>query len=498
MKKSLLLFSAVLIAGFTNGQETSRSIIFTGANGQAAGTSMEGQPVAAPHISGHKTTVGGPGGNRWYDYVDDILANETAAPCVPVVGLSNTGLDIWQDSSSIFGYTGGTTYQGNDFTTIGLNLDPFITGLATMTAGALNGWNDPAAFPGVIAITTADNYSIDSVAVSGWYNRSYATPHKIGVVDTLILTFIQGNGTTGANNAPGGVSGGTGYCTTTLNYTTLQFDSLNNRAGNAGGAAVTTVYKFLMTSTDTNNSDANRGTQCPRPGHVPADPPINFAVTAGNMPGMSVSFVSGDGHFSPGGLYPAFPAHDTVRYSNGTAITGYKYGCWDANIVFSATASGGTTANFPPYNYPADHTSGYFKKIGAPSWGGLYLPNWAWSDALTGGGSALQYPAINFHVVCPACVLTGSGTLGVKNVLNLDAVTVTPNPANDNLTISFSNGQNATVSVSLTNMLGQVVATQKTTNGTSVFNTSALSAGVYIYTLEANGERSTGRVVVAH
>ena len=48
--------------------------------------------------------------------------------------------------------------------------------------------------------------------------------------------------------------------------------------------------------------------------------------------------------------------------------------------------------------------------------------------------------------------------------------------------------------------MGQVVASQNATGATGnvEFNTSALPAGIYIYTFNANGERTTGRIVVAH
>jgi hypothetical protein len=59
------------------------------------------------------------------------------------------------------------------------------------------------------------------------------------------------------------------------------------------------------------------------------------------------------------------------------------------------------------------------------------------------------------------------------------------------------------VIVSLTNMIGQVVATQNMSASagqetTATFNTSSLASGVYLYTVEANGQRVSNRFSVAH
>jgi len=79
-----------------------------------------------------------------------------------------------------------------------------------------------------------------------------------------------------------------------------------------------------------------------------------------------------------------------------------------------------------------------------------------------------------------------------------------PNPANNTLNVPVSVTSGATVSVSISNMMGQVLQTQALGNigagqrKTAVFNTSGLAAGIYMYTVESNGQRVTNRVVVAH
>ena len=51
------------------------------------------------------------------------------------------------------------------------------------------------------------------------------------------------------------------------------------------------------------------------------------------------------------------------------------------------------------------------------------------------------------------------------------------------------------------NNVGQVVNAQTVNNvvkGQATFNVSNLSAGLYFYTVEANGQRETGRVAISH
>ncbi len=95
-----------------------------------------------------------------------------------------------------------------------------------------------------------------------------------------------------------------------------------------------------------------------------------------------------------------------------------------------------------------------------------------------------------------------STTLSVGNV-NAAALTsfATPNPASDEVKIAFNKADAAEATINITNSVGQVVATQTVngvSNGTVTFNTAALPAGVYFYSVLSNGVRSTGRIAVAH
>lgn len=116
-------------------------------------------------------------------------------------------------------------------------------------------------------------------------------------------------------------------------------------------------------------------------------------------------------------------------------------------------------------------------------------------NSLAVGTTRAAVMRINFGVVPSSVQNTTS---------NFELGAARPNPAQSEFFVPVTLKTAAEVSVTLTNPMGQVVATQnlgkvaagQTTN--AVFNTSALANGVYFYTVEAGGARTTNRVVVAH
>ncbi|MBN9484832.1 MAG: hypothetical protein BGO70_06065 [Bacteroidetes bacterium 43-93] len=101
------------------------------------------------------------------------------------------------------------------------------------------------------------------------------------------------------------------------------------------------------------------------------------------------------------------------------------------------------------------------------------------------------------HVICTSCPpLTVT-----KFNTNLFASRAYPNPATSEITITFGLKEAANTNVSIMNTVGQVIATQNAgnvTTGKVTFSTANLANGLYFYTVEANGERTTNRFVVAH
>src|SRR5690606_39479066 len=98
------------------------------------------------------------------------------------------------------------------------------------------------------------------------------------------------------------------------------------------------------------------------------------------------------------------------------------------------------------------------------------------------------------QVSCPTCKY-----LNVKNVENrISNVSAYPNPAQDFVRIPVTLSKATDVKVSLLNTLGQVLQTQQLYGNavTAEFNTAGIPSGVYIYSVEADGQRNTGRVSI--
>jgi len=117
----------------------------------------------------------------------------------------------------------------------------------------------------------------------------------------------------------------------------------------------------------------------------------------------------------------------------------------------------------------------------------ILIPGWAF----TGPGYVVTEQG--YHVTWTG---VASGVTTTNEVFNVNAY---PNPANNVLNVTFDQSQANETTVSLTNMIGQVVATRvHVTDGKATFNTAALPSGMYIYSIQAGGENTTGHVVIAH
>ena len=455
--------------------------------------------------SGAKTTVGG---KRWYDYNNMYMDPYQVSFSNSTSFISSV---MWNDTNALVGYTGtvpGTyaPYEFNQMRGVGCGLDPMWsywneTGGITSTTGY------PVDFAGNIAVAPYNAYTVDSIQVVGWYTRGNAPWHNTAAInDTLVVTFVQSNGGATSDLPLMTLTGSVVpyYCPTcvsTMNYVEMFHDAVNNRAAHNGGGAVTSVYKFILGPNDT-NALAPKNSIFPRPGHVPADPVISFGVTAGNFIATSVTFISGD----PSATVP-HSGHpwDTIRISDGTSITYYKLNNWEQEVNYAATGSS-TTETWPPYD-GANRANGFFDIEG----NGGFASGWPYNPttyteqynivSLVGPpptANVHQAPRVAYHIVCPTCLMVGAPALGVAPTADITDVKAFPNPADNKVAITWSGVQNTNVTVTLTNMLGQVVATQTTANNKVMFNTTSLPDGVYSYSFEANGERSTGRVSVAH
>lgn len=403
-----------------------------------------------------------------------------------------TDKPIGSSTTSRYGYT----VMWNGFKAIG----DFGTSFDTISLGSYGAifdptfptFNDIGAYAGTdIAVTKTDAYKLDSVKIWGLYFRA---PTKTAVVDTLRLAVVYGR-ENAVNNLQSknyympssdsryGTNAVKGGNITQAYFPALRHDSVANRATGLSGRPPVQLYDILLTETASNNDTDvidgltwNKFTKA-----------IGLNIPANNMVGISATFISGDASFVP---------YDTIDVMGATP----KYNHF-LPLIFEENLDGYPT--FYGYNHYADsneahYNVGYLKPYpDGNTWETNYIPAYAYPNTF-----GLELPYIDYVISCTSCK-TISGVSIKENQIITDSKAF-PNPANTQLNVPVSVSETATVTVSITNLLGQVVATQNLGSmnagqkETAVFNTTSLSAGVYLYTVEANGQRVSNRFSVSH
>lgn len=471
MKKLFLLLAAGSIAMNVGAQE--RQGLMN--PGPTTTTNVPYYDAAAAHkahlqsaAGAHKTTTVPT--DRWYSYYDWLHTDAQFNATYGYAGDSivNTSPYMWFDDKSRSIYTLSTGLPGLDttrFTSYGVVLQP-------QWAGFNNGKYYPI---DEMTIGSGNAYVVDSIEIVGAYLRNL--PSKAAVKDTLIVATVHSAyGAKGSADVWSQSVNTTHYGT--INFPNISYDSLNNHAD---GSTVQ-ISKIVMDPADTNANGV----------YVKV---VNLAAYGGvvtcaanDLVGYSVTFKSGDASYVP---------YDTV-FRGSPFVPVVKYNMFRPYIGYTTT--GGSSTEWPAYK-STNMNDGLFKTLPDTTngWGKRYIPTFAWG--LTSPGS-YQAPELFTHISCPSCTVGVTSTyLNTNSLVNITEVTAVPNPANNQVNISFNLAKASDVKVSLTNVVGQVVATQNmnnTSNGKATFNTAALPSGVYVYTLQANGEKTTGRVVVAH
>ncbi len=504
MKKTFLLVVGGLLCSGVQAQMLNKNMPSVAGTPNAvvapSGSAVvENATAADPSFtwSGAKTTAG-TGGGRWYSFTGDLFdAYQTSLS--KFVG--SWGYILWPDTSAWIGYTttaGTPQYDISQMTSAGLGFDPTYTSTATPGYG----WNECGSlairdYTGEVAITAYDAYTIDSIYVGGWYSRN---PAKPSIVDTLVITLIKSPRSGSGIDLPMAslTSPAACYGVVSLGYREMWRDLANARAAHNGGGATAASWKFPLINADT-NAFTGKNAVYPRPGRSTPDPVISFTVAANEVVSSSISFKTGD----PAYPYPATSTgRDTIRMSNGTSITGYKYGAYSLQLNYATNSSAsGAAAECPYYDPTGNQITGYLGFEGGffPWHNTKYYPNWTIIGITTSGTvpSVAQYPNVGYHTFCATCDVVCTPILKVNEVSKLSNVAVTPNPVNDQVNITFGL-KNTTAKVTVTNLLGQQVAAQTVSTGSATFSTAALASGVYVYSINVDGATATGRFVVSH
>jgi hypothetical protein len=462
MKKLLFLFVAGSLALSASAQE--KLINFGNSVPGSLFNYQDAKKVIRAEVDNHKHQQKTTAAPRWYSYADYFDTSEIDLG----TGAAISSTYMWKDTMAVMAYNSlsSPTWQHNRLVSMGLVVDP-----------TFSGFNSLDYYSGQMKVNPTDAYSVDSLRFFGIYGFNTANTY----VDTLRVAFVygdasRGNGTSGPDvylAKTGNPSVLTTYGSSdSMDTYRMHFDSVTTTA-----KGTTAVFRDILL----NNTGASPawGDTLSNGWYMGQVGFSDVNIPAGNLIGASVTFISGS---------PTFYAHDTVFGTNG-----YKHNMFRGFSLFKGSSTSTSYATYVASN----RNSGMYKTLPdtARGWGGQFIPLWFWSAS--SGPSTLQYPYIDFHIKCTSC-----GTVtGINEVSKITEASAYPNPVSSELTIPFSLDAPASVTISLSNMLGQVVDTRsfiQVSKGKAVFNTEKLAPGLYVFNITSGAQRLTGRVVVVH
>ncbi len=110
--------------------------------------------------------------------------------------------------------------------------------------------------------------------------------------------------------------------------------------------------------------------------------------------------------------------------------------------------------------------------------------------------TAYIYFDYNPAVITNTTLHTIDYTLGVKELSKGGSIRVMPNPANDKVFINLTDKGNCTVS--LINMLGEIVYTSTNNKDQLLLSTSGIPAGIYLVRAENDKSVYQSKLIVSH
>lgn len=452
MKKLFLLLSTACVAFGANAQSVNHGVPFAKQNGANDQQSVSyGNPVhvgrsisSTSANSNQKTTAASP---RWYSHYDVVNAITGNA-----LDANDALLPLWYDSTVKQRFSTGLGTI--NYSSVAQVIDPITSKM----------FND-ASYASEMKVENWDNYSVDSIFINAAYVKEKL--RSTSIVDTLILSVVPQDNITyylKKSDYPGISQYTTGDTLWAQAPTVV--DSINKAAFPPASGGARAFWKVPLT-------DAMRDT----------------ALANGNVTVRTFTFAV------PGGL--------SVSAGKRFAITAtFKSGdVWTANvdsfskfhhfmpITAAVTANGAMPYYYTQYSDRSMSSLMFSTNIDQYS-PAIFIETW--------NANSFNREFINMggYVSCNTC-----HTVGVQNLTNITAVSVYPNPATTEVRIKYALKAEANVNVTIANTVGQIVKSQnagKNIKGEVSISTADLANGMYIYTVEADGQRQTGRVVVAN
>lgn len=449
MKKLLLLLAAGMISGSSFAQVANVHTRTLRGDGAITKETRHISTVANTKKTSvaAKTTSGATG--EWFNFVE---ANNDGS-----VGVTFAYIPNYPDSNLIVvPTTGASFYWWNHG--MGISFDPTSLLYSSLYVGT----SAPAP---TFQVTATNAYSIDSVEIVGFYDRVK------NYTDTLFIE-IASTDDTGAYALSIGDATlmGTYSEDTFLRWATPYYDYMSNSISASHTPTVKKITKVLDLAAfnDTTANGIHDWT---------------FEIPGGLNVGAGKKVVVYT-HFGSGFAYPFNTNIDSANcWRNLSSDFGVaplqKTGDYTNGLVASSDERHHTSTGGTP---------NYWSYGGRP----ILAPSYLYTAPVT-----VHNPYISLHVKCPTCV-----NVGVNNTSeNVTSVKAYPNPAADQVTIDFTMVKATDVTVSIYNIAGQVVATssvKNAANGKVSFDTKNIPAGSYIYAVDADGSRNTGRINVAH
>lgn len=331
-------------------------------------------------------------------------------------------------------------------------------------------WDNPYASPPPFIVTENDAYTIDSFQIRGLYyrhNNNYPP-------DTLYMDICYANATGAFKYKYYTDVLGLESIDSFINAALPYYDRFTNSINPLYTPGVVRITKILdaATAVDTlANGISTWNFALPAPLNIPAGGKVilftHFASSYQYPLGTPMENANywQDLTYDLGvtpyqGLWPS----DTLDFNTGIiARTQERYGLIDATYLYGTTPSLDMTYNITAPTYVHD-------------------------------------PYGCFHVGCPTCRLNPYYS-GVQNVTTSIHATAYPNPAGNDVNISYSMQNPADITVSIINILGQTLQVQHATgkaSGQLHFNTAGIPPGNYFYTIHSGTANTTNGLIIEH
>ncbi|MCB0696415.1 MAG: T9SS type A sorting domain-containing protein [Chitinophagaceae bacterium] len=398
-----------------------------------------------------KTTAPAP---RWYTPYDIINALNSSS-----MDNNRSFVPIWFDSTMYIKYNNNPQLSAVNFASFGQVIDPIGAGDQMFNDVSFNNTN-------TMWVQDFNAYSVDSVEINVAYIKNKNRPS--GVVDTLILALAP---QTGSRYYVRSTASWIGTYIPADKDTMFIWRPDADSIGRTISSSDRKVWKEYLTDADRDTVNTQNNTITTRTWRFAV--PGGLTVPAGNRVSFTATFKSGD---------------TWTKNSQTDSIQGHHH-----LRILSSEVTDNALMKYDFYGALKDrnHSSLMFTTDT-----GRYSVSYPLENA-NGAQFPYEHHRMGVLISCATCWV-----LDVKNTEGLlTKGGAYPNPAVSYVHIPFQLTAAADVNVTLTNTVGQVVKSQKVanvSNGQVTFNTSDLTNGLYLYTIEVNGQRSTGRVTVAH